>query len=746
MIRLKTLLQEAADDLNPKLRVLFVGDSEVTAPYSFANQLTKTLDIKSKVVGFKNASSLQIYKLVKSMLPRKKISASNNIDTSWFNSIFDFADLGSTGPTYDVITIMAGGSDGAPGKERRSIRDLELAFELAKESGAKLIAISNATKSYLETDDALYKDHGYPSNDAIGVWVNNQTISDAVIDVNSMSKNKFAQDHVQLSPNAHRDIADEWKSIVSSFNLKIIPKEKTSDDITAVNAREIPVMTYDTITGNYDSSIVDQATILLTGFEGFLSTAMWDVNNWRIGYGSSTITNSAGKIITLSNKKNEKPNITITGEDASRDLKRRLVNEFIPSMMSQLGDAANTLSNGTLAALVSVTYNYGSLPRSVVLAAKSKNINRLIDAVRALETDNNGINKKRRNKEADYIANAEAGGRGSEKQSEKQIEFTQGENADAMKIMAVLINKGLSVAGAAGIVGNMMVESNFKTSVLGDNGTSIGLCQWHFERKDKLFSWAKENGYDPLSTNGQLEYLWWELGTSFSKLKSDLKIIQDPQAAAYQFAKEFERPKNISANRSVYAQQYFNEYNSATSNKSIIVNKADAFSGTKTIVIGDSITPHLAKAAGFKSGPQARGTGDYSGVGLWFGGIGLSSLQKMAAGYKTVHLDVKNVVITIGTNGYGGTGGVGGLATNLKRIFPNAKLFVCQGAYGPKWKNTSYPHLANYTDQYMINFYNAFAAAGITVVPFPIKDTVTQLHTPSVPVYKKWGSYINSNS
>ena len=341
MIRLKTLLQEAADDLNPKLRVLFVGDSEVTAPYSFANQLTKTLDIKSKVVGFKNASSLQIYKLVKSMLPRKKISASNNIDTSWFNSIFDFADLGSTGPTYDVITIMAGGSDGAPGKERRSIRDLELAFELAKESGAKLIAISNATKSYLETDDALYKDHGYPSNDAIGVWVNNQTISDAVIDVNSMSKNKFAQDHVQLSPNAHRDIADEWKSIVSSFNLKIIPKEKTSDDITAVNAPEIPVMTYDTITGNYDSSIVDQATILLTGFEGFLSTAMWDVNNWRIGYGSSTITNSAGKIITLSNKKNEKPNITITGEDAARDLKRRLADEFIPKVLKQLGASAN---------------------------------------------------------------------------------------------------------------------------------------------------------------------------------------------------------------------------------------------------------------------------------------------------------------------------------------------------------------------------------------------------------------------
>jgi hypothetical protein len=325
-----------------------------------------------------------------------------------------------------------------------------------------------------------------------------------------------------------------------------------------------------------------------------------------------------------------------------------------------------------------------------------------------------------------------------------KIQYTKGENADAMNVMRFLIDKGLSVAGAAGIAGNMKIESNFKTAILGDNGTSIGLCQWHFERKDKLFSWAKQNGYDPVSTNGQLEYLWWELGTLFSKLKSDLKIIQDPQGAAYQFAKEFERPKNISTNRSVYAQQYFNEYTSVISNNQSIVNKADAFTGTKTIVIGDSITPHLAKIAGFSPGPKARGTGDYSGTGLWFGGIGLSSLQNMAAAYKTVHLDVKNVVITIGTNGYGSTGGVGGLATNLKRIFPNAKLFVCQGAYGPGWKSTKYPHLANYTDKYMSNFYNAFAAAGITVVPYPIKDTVTELHTPTVPVYKKWGSYINS--
>jgi peptidoglycan hydrolase-like protein with peptidoglycan-binding domain len=174
----------------------------------------------------------------------------------------------------------------------------------------------------------------------------------------------------------------------------------------------------------------------------------------------------------------------------------------------------------------------------------------------------------------------------------------------------------------------------------------------------------------------------------------------------------------------------------------------DIKNDTKNIIIGDSITPHLAKAAGtgFISGPKALSINDYSGVGLWYGGIGLTGLQKMADAYKTVHPKVKNVVITIGTNGYGGTGGVSTLAKNLKRIFPNAKLFVCQGAYGPGWKSTPYPSLAKHTDKYVNTFYEAFADAGITVVPYPIKDTVTEVHTPNVPVYKKWVSFINNNA
>jgi hypothetical protein len=147
--------------------------------------------------------------------------------------------------------------------------------------------------------------------------------------------------------------------------------------------------------------------------------------------------------------------------------------------------------------------------------------------------------------------------------AKQKIQLAQGENGDAMQIMAYLIEKGLSVAGAAGIAGNMKIESNFKTSVLGDHGTSIGLCQWHASRKDKLFSWAEQNGYEALSVEGQLEYLWYELETSYMSLKSNLETIEDPQDAAMQFAKDFERPAVISPERMKYAQQYFDEFNSS---------------------------------------------------------------------------------------------------------------------------------------------------------------------------------------
>jgi hypothetical protein len=136
-----------------------------------------------------------------------------------------------------------------------------------------------------------------------------------------------------------------------------------------------------------------------------------------------------------------------------------------------------------------------------------------------------------------------------------------GEHTDAMQVMQFLIDKGLSVAGAAGIAGNMEVESQFKTNAIGDKGTSIGLVQWHNDRKNALFSWCEEKKLDPLSYEGQMSFLWFELETKFKSLTTYLETTEDPRAAALEFAKKFERPAVISSKRIEHAEEFFNEYN-----------------------------------------------------------------------------------------------------------------------------------------------------------------------------------------
>ena len=100
--------------------------------------------------------------------------------------------------------------------------------------------------------------------------------------------------------------------------------------------------------------------------------------------------------------RSNKPNITVSKDDALRDLTRRLDTEFIPKVMAH----ASGLSDGTIAALVSVAYNYGSLPNNVVTAMKTKNTDKIAQSVLQLSTHNGGINARRREKEAAYILNS----------------------------------------------------------------------------------------------------------------------------------------------------------------------------------------------------------------------------------------------------------------------------------------------------------------------------------------------------
>ncbi|WP_421440661.1 lysozyme [Agrobacterium tumefaciens] len=136
----------------------------------------------------------------------------------------------------------------------------------------------------------------------------------------------------------------------------------------------------------------EQAKALLRKEEGFRDTPYWDKTADRVGYGSDTTVTADGKVVRVVK------GMKITREDAERDLDYRLTKREGLQAQKQLGDTWGKLHEGAKAALASVAYNYGSLPKEVVAAAKTGNLEMLSSAVAGLSA-----NKSRRQREAAMI-------------------------------------------------------------------------------------------------------------------------------------------------------------------------------------------------------------------------------------------------------------------------------------------------------------------------------------------------------
>jgi GH24 family phage-related lysozyme (muramidase) len=135
--------------------------------------------------------------------------------------------------------------------------------------------------------------------------------------------------------------------------------------------------------------------------EGFREKAYWDVNAWRTGYGSDTVTRADGTVETVTE------DTVVTREDAERDLARR-TREFQLSASRKIGtDIWTNMPGNVTAALTSIAYNYGSIPDRILKEARSGDWNALATAVEKLAGDNKGINRKRRMREAALIRGKE---------------------------------------------------------------------------------------------------------------------------------------------------------------------------------------------------------------------------------------------------------------------------------------------------------------------------------------------------
>lgn len=160
------------------------------------------------------------------------------------------------------------------------------------------------------------------------------------------------------------------------------------------------------------------------------------------------------------------------------------------------------------------------------------------------------------------------------------------------KIWDYLIGKGLSPAGAAGLMGNLYAESalsptnlqnsyeksldmtdaEYTTAV--DNGSykrfakdsaGYGLAQWTYHtRKAALLAFCKAAGASIGDLAAQLDFLYKELSERYSGVLEVLKTESSVRAASDLVLTKFERPRDMSekvkVKRAGYGQKYLDKY------------------------------------------------------------------------------------------------------------------------------------------------------------------------------------------
>ena len=129
-----------------------------------------------------------------------------------------------------------------------------------------------------------------------------------------------------------------------------------------------------------------------------------------------------------------------------------------------------------------------------------------------------------------------------------------------------LVGKGLSPAGAAGVVGNLIVESGVDpndeevkhaswTNMTSDSNFGVGIAQWDGSRRPTLIrtaesqgitlqdlqNFAKDKNVSDKVLAFELAYLWQELTTQYQPTYDKLKTASDAAQAAVDFEEGYEK-------------------------------------------------------------------------------------------------------------------------------------------------------------------------------------------------------------
>jgi hypothetical protein len=105
-------------------------------------------------------------------------------------------------------------------------------------------------------------------------------------------------------------------------------------------------------------------------------------------------------------------------------------------------------------------------------------------------------------------------------------------------------SKGWTKEQAAGIVGNLVVESRLKTDAVGDGGQAYGIAQWHPPRQAK-FKEVYGKDIRNSSFQEQLEFVNWELNNSEKAAGNALRKATTASEAATIVDKKYERSAGL---------------------------------------------------------------------------------------------------------------------------------------------------------------------------------------------------------
>lgn len=368
MIRLKSIVEftdnTESSNIDAIPEVLFLGDSYTKSRFSYARKLSDSGIVNGKVVAWPNINIKQLTKLLSRYINDKTSIVSilfgdiikQNIDLESFN---------------------------------KYLKDLQ---RITSTVGANLVIVRNPSNLY----------NGY---------------EEYLTAIDEMDASLFININGQIAnSDVQTKIANNWISYVNStFNMKLdavkVDDSPAGDDADDVDIDSSEDANYSISNANYSDSIVNQAYDLIIPFEGFTPIPKIDTDGYcRIGHGSSHITKKNGSVINLGKPEpgkscDETYPYTITIEDAHRDLRRLIPHTFLPVVeryVRMWGGDIKKFNDATVAALVSVAYNYGHVP-SKLKAGIAANDAKAIGEALLTNFNSKGENPSRRKREGQYI-------------------------------------------------------------------------------------------------------------------------------------------------------------------------------------------------------------------------------------------------------------------------------------------------------------------------------------------------------